>query len=205
MSTMVLHLVLALILLVSSPLDIFAAGLRYDSATGEVVQNAAPTAGQAVSASPSPRLVDQPVNAILTTSCADVVPPTGIDMADIMSVASRWGQHSGDPGWDARFDLDGDNAITVNDITLAASAWQSTCLPPDPGAVAPPLDPSVVSDFGGSTAFLYTGPNPIQTGVVSGTIETDRVAVLRGKVLDPTGDPLPGVAITLLDLSLIHI
>lgn len=151
---------------------------------------AAPAAAQ-----PAPAPAGTP-----STACADVAPPNGaIDMVDIMSVAGRWGQNSGDPGWDARFDLDGDNAITVNDVSLAAAAWQTMCLPPDPATVAPPLDPAVVTDFGGSVGFLYSGPNPIQTGVVSGTIATERVAVLRGQVLDQAGAPLPGVTVTILD------
>ena len=57
-------------------------------------------------------------------------------------------------------------------------------LPPDPAAVAPPLDQTVATDLLAATSFLYTGDNPIQTGVVSGTIETRRVAVLRGPRLD---------------------
>ena len=58
-------------------------------------------------------------------------------------------------------------------------------LPPDPATVAPPLDQTVSTGLLDATAFLYTGNNPIQTGVVSGTIELQRVAVLRGKVRDP--------------------
>ena len=48
-----------------------------------------------------------------------------------------------------------------------------------------------------STAFLYTGPNPIQTGVAPDTISTKRVAVVRGRVRDAAGQPLPGVTITI--------
>ena len=47
-----------------------------------------------------------------------------------------------------------------------------------------------------ATAFLYTGPNPIQTGVAEGTIDPVRVAVIRGRVLDRQDNPLPGVNIT---------
>ena len=52
-----------------------------------------------------------------------------------------------------------------------------------------------------STAFLYTGPNPIQTGVAPGTIDARRVAVLRGKAVDRTGAPLSGVQITIHNRS----
>ena len=72
-------------------------------------------------------------------------------------------------------------------------------LPPDPIEVAPPLDPTVPTNMDDATRFLYTGSNPIQTGVVSGTIEARRVAVLRGRVLTRENRPLPGVTITVLD------
>ena len=44
-----------------------------------------------------------------------------------------------------------------------------------------------------STAFLYSGPNPIQTGVAPGAIDAQQAAVIRGRVLDHDGAPLPGV------------
>ncbi|HEX6290918.1 MAG TPA: SMP-30/gluconolactonase/LRE family protein [Herpetosiphonaceae bacterium] len=72
-------------------------------------------------------------------------------------------------------------------------------LPPDPAVIAPPSDRTVSSDLASDTAFLYTGPNPIQVGVAPGTIDTRRVAVLRGRVTDDEGDPLPGVTVAVLD------
>ncbi len=75
----------------------------------------------------------------------------------------------------------------------------NTPLPPDPSTVAPPLSRSTITPFGTSTEFLYTGSNPIQTGVASGTIEPRRAAVLRGKVLDRTNAALSGVTITILN------
>lgn len=71
-------------------------------------------------------------------------------------------------------------------------------VPPDPTTVAPPLDDTVATTVAASTAFLYSGPNPIQTGVVAGTIEIKRAAVLRGQVSDRDGNPLSGVAVTIL-------
>ena len=50
-----------------------------------------------------------------------------------------------------------------------------------------------------ATAFLYAGPSPVQTGVAPGTISPVRAAVLRGRVLDAGGAPLPGVTITILN------
>ncbi len=71
-------------------------------------------------------------------------------------------------------------------------------LPPDPATVAPPLDQTAVTDLADATAFLYTGPNPIQTGVDPTAIEARRAAVLRGRVLTRDGAPLSGVTITVL-------
>src|SRR6185436_17964605 len=71
-------------------------------------------------------------------------------------------------------------------------------LPPDPSTVAPPVDPTVASSIAEDTAFLYSGPTPIQTGVAPGTIQPMRVAVLRGKVLDRSGIPIPAVKVSVL-------
>ncbi len=71
-------------------------------------------------------------------------------------------------------------------------------LPPDPATVAPPTDPTVATDIASATAFLYSGSNPIQTGVAEGTIEARRVAVIRGQVKGRDGNPIGGVTITIL-------
>jgi hypothetical protein len=71
-------------------------------------------------------------------------------------------------------------------------------LPPDPSTVAPPVEHGVVTDIASSTSFLYSGSNPIQTGVAPDTISSQRVAVLRGKVLTRDGEPLSGAAIGIL-------
>src|SRR6266568_2007963 len=62
----------------------------------------------------------------------------------------------------------------------------------------PPNDPTVAPDIASATAFLYSGTNPVQTGVVEGTIEPDRVAVIRGHVRDRNGNSVSGVTITIL-------
>ncbi|MFO1429668.1 MAG: PKD domain-containing protein [Candidatus Competibacteraceae bacterium] len=72
-------------------------------------------------------------------------------------------------------------------------------IPPDPASVAPALDPTVATTTYAATTFIYSGANPIQTGVANGTIEEKRVAVIRGRVLAPGGSPLPGVTITILN------
>ena len=69
-------------------------------------------------------------------------------------------------------------------------------LPPDPATVATPITPATSTTLGATTAFLYTGANPIQTGVAPGTIDLRRAAVLRGRVLAAGSTPLGGVKIT---------
>jgi len=67
--------------------------------------------------------------------------------------------------------------------------------PPDPVTEAPSLDPTVFTDLCGATAFLWNGANPIQTGVAAGALDCERVAVVRGRVLDEAGLPLAGVSV----------
>ena len=74
----------------------------------------------------------------------------------------------------------------------------SNGLPPDPSTVAPTLDPTGANSFFASTGFLYSGPNPIQTGVAPGTIDLKRASVLRGKVADSTGAALTGVNVSIV-------
>jgi RHS repeat-associated protein len=72
-------------------------------------------------------------------------------------------------------------------------------LPPDPAVHAPPVAASVATTPAAAGAFLYTGANPLQTGVVSGTIEAQRGAILRGRVLGRDMSPLDGVEVTIVD------
>src|SRR5437763_15795098 len=65
--------------------------------------------------------------------------------------------------------------------------------PPDPQLIAPPLDTTVSTTIGSATAFLYTGPNAIQTGVTAGTISATRAAVVRGLVRARAAQSVPGV------------
>jgi RHS repeat-associated protein len=92
-------------------------------------------------------------------------------------------------------DAAGNNSETVT-ITVGGGGNE---LPPDPADVAPPLDPTVASDFVDATRFLYSGPSPIQRGVEPDAIDEKRAAVVRGRVLNHQGDPLAGVRITVHD------
>src|SRR5436190_17876094 len=58
---------------------------------------------------------------------------------------------------------------------------------------APALDPDLPTSFADATDFLYTGANPLQTGVAPGAIDPTRVAVIRGRALDRTGAAVEGV------------
>jgi hypothetical protein len=120
-----------------------------------------------------------------------------------------------------------DTRITVNGVaaTLGAGTYTATVpLPPgsstlqvtlDSGGVtvtrtiqvtrdadggfAPPApDPSVATGIADSTAFLHTGANAPQRQVQAGLIRPERVAVVRGRVLDRSGGPLPGVTVSVL-------
>ncbi|HED52007.1 MAG TPA: PKD domain-containing protein, partial [Gammaproteobacteria bacterium] len=92
-------------------------------------------------------------------------------------------------------DDDGDSDTASQSINIAAAG----SLPPDPASIAPPLDRTHPVSVYDSTAFLHTGSNPVQTGVAEDTIVQRRAAVLRGKVMDRDGQPLPGVTVTILD------
>jgi YD repeat-containing protein len=81
--------------------------------------------------------------------------------------------------------------------TMTPTATPSPTVPPDPALIAPPLDRSVATTVFDATAFLYTGPDAIQTGVAPGVIEPQRSAVLRGRVLQRDGSPLRGVTIAI--------
>jgi RHS repeat-associated protein len=130
--------------------------------------------------------------------CHDFTNDGQVDSADVQAIQARWKQRSTDPQWDARFDLNGDGIVNIVDIMQVTVAL-GPCLPPDPALVASPIDRTIATDIFAATSFLYTGLNPIQTGVVPGTIAAQRVAVLRGKVFDLNAQPLPGVTITVLN------
>ena len=75
----------------------------------------------------------------------------------------------------------------------------STTIPPDPATVAPPVTRGVVSVPAVETMFLYTGSDPIQTGVAPDTIDPKRVAILRGKVVTSAGAAIAAVTVTVHD------
>jgi RHS repeat-associated protein len=96
-------------------------------------------------------------------------------------------------------------SITATDQAGNTSVFNSSVtrvLPvPDPAVVAPKLDTTVATNMGDATAFLYSGPNPIQKGVTPGTIKKMQVCVVRGHVLDKNRNPLKGVNVSVLNHS----
>ena len=88
-------------------------------------------------------------------------------------------------------------ATKITVISSGGGGGDPGTIPPDPATVAPPVDQTVASNLLTTTEFLYSGSNPIQQGVASGTIEAKRVAVLRGNVLTRDNQPLSGVRITI--------
>ncbi|MGQ9524333.1 MAG: NHL domain-containing protein [Armatimonadota bacterium] len=47
-------------------------------------------------------------------------------------------------------------------------------------------------------SFLYTGPNAEQTGASTEALSSKQLAVLRGRTLKTSGEPLPGVTVSIL-------
>ncbi len=94
--------------------------------------------------------------------------------------------------------------LTVTDDAGGTAVWTGTVEvwrgpgepPPDPSSQAPPLELGM--SFADAVSFLYTGTDPIQTDVDPAAVQSRRVAVIRGRVLDRDGSPLPGVTVAVL-------
>ena len=126
-----------------------------------------------------------------------------IDGSDLAVFAADFGRTNCFEDPPCEGDFDGDNDVDGSDLAVfAADFGRTDCpepIPPDPAEVASEIDPTVATQLGAATEFLYAGDNPIQTGVAPGTIEENRVAVLRGKVLNRENTPLSGVTLTILN------
>src|SRR5215813_10052243 len=62
----------------------------------------------------------------------------------------------------------------------------------------PPLDPTVPVSFPDAVSFIYTGDNPVQTGVAPGAIDEMRVVVIRGHVRTREGQPVKDAVVTVV-------
>jgi RHS repeat-associated protein len=125
------------------------------------------------------------------------------DGMDLAALVLAFGSHDGDSNYNAAVDFISDGQVNESDLAFFSNYFGTVAsdpdLPPDPAIVAPANDPSVATNLLESTEFLYTGPDPIQTGVDPGTIEVERAAVLRGRVLTRRGDLLTAVVISILE------
>ncbi|MBI2440089.1 MAG: hypothetical protein HYV35_01835 [Lentisphaerae bacterium] len=97
--------------------------------------------------------------------------------------------------WDAGADFDGQYS-TVMRVKVTADDGSQEVLPPDPESIASTPSNGVVSLIYDNVAFLFTGTNAIQTGVSPGAIDSLRVVVLRGRVLDDSSAAVSGVTVT---------
>lgn len=111
---------------------------------------------------------------------------------------------SGVVSWTPASGQEGNYSVTIKVSDLAgAFAEQSFsitvegALPVAPETIAPVLSKTTTSSFTTQVEFLYTGVNPVQTGVDPADIDPQTVIVLRGKVYDRNNNPLPGVTITI--------
>jgi len=59
------------------------------------------------------------------------------------------------------------------------------------------IDAGVTTTTFAATTWIFTGEHPLQVGVEQGTIDATRAALLRGQVTTSTGDPLPGVKVSI--------
>jgi RHS repeat-associated protein len=69
-------------------------------------------------------------------------------------------------------------------------------LPPDPATVAPPIPTDRLTILSEQVQFFTIGPAAQQTGVLAGSIDPNRTAVLKGSVVDQDLNPLAGVRIS---------
>lgn len=72
-------------------------------------------------------------------------------------------------------------------------------LPPDPATVATPLNKNEGTPFIDSVRFLFAGTHPVQFEAQETAMDPVRLGVVRGRVLDRSGFPLPGVEIRIKD------
>jgi hypothetical protein len=130
---------------------------------------------------------------------------------DFSLLKNSFGKTLGQPGFDDRADFNADGVVGASDFGILLGVYgqcgaapicsppPAPSPPPDPASVAPDIPLDVPTDLGSSTSFLYSGPDPIQVGVVSGTIEMTRAAVLRGRIYNRQMVPLSGVSVQVMD------
>ena len=88
------------------------------------------------------------------------------------------------------------NVTTLTRTVTRTESGQS--LPPDPSSVAPALNPALATGLFNSMEFLFTGENPIQTGVTANALSAMRMTVFRGRVLNRSAQAVTGATIKVL-------
>ncbi len=126
--------------------------------------------------------------------------PDSLDRAGDLSQGNRYVYAGADPV----NPLDAANASTHVTGDAAVERYVEFEAPPEEPdepeePELPPLSETGVTPLDEATEFLYTGSDPLQTGVAPETIEPERVAVIRGVVRDVADDPLAHVEVTVPD------
>ncbi|MCC7064830.1 MAG: hypothetical protein IT456_18605 [Planctomycetes bacterium] len=80
-------------------------------------------------------------------------------------------------------------------LAPAARAQRAPQLPKKEAFDPPPIDRSAQTQLFAATSFLYTGRSAVQVGVAPGTIKEERVALIRGRVVDALGKGVASVRI----------
>ena len=86
--------------------------------------------------------------------------------------------------------VDDANPCTADACDPALGVTHASCAP---------LDLTTPTTLADALAFLWSGPDSVQTGVAPGAIDLRRAAAIRGLVRGPDGAPLPEVAISIQD------
>jgi hypothetical protein len=139
----------------------------------------------------------------ITGKAGSVAPNVNVTITDTKTSQSITVAANGDGSFIANLAASSNDSLQVTEtdrwgnVTTDPNTIAVSNLPPDPSTVATPLSATGLTTFVNSTSFLYSGAEPIQTGVVLGTISPQRAAVIRGEVMDINGNPLPGVTISI--------
>lgn len=91
------------------------------------------------------------------------------------------------------------NAANLSDEASVEVNVQELSLPTDPSEIATPLvENNLPVPFDQTIAFLYEGADAPQKDVQPGTIDPERVSVIRGQVIDSDGNGIPGTKVTVV-------
>jgi len=128
---------------------------------------------------------DAPVNVIISDTKVTITLAAAVKPGDTVAISYT-------PGASPIRDLAGNKALRLAGQPVENKMSE---------VVSPAIDRTVATNLFTSTAFLYTGDDPLQTGMTPDTIEQNRAAVIRGQVLTRENTPLPDVRISVLNHS----